>query len=922
MTATLAIDTIRSRAAKFAEKYKGVTSEKQRDQDFMRDFCDLFGISASRIEWQYKVKTGRTTNWIDGFIPRLMLMEIKSAGEDLDKAYAQAAGYISQLKDSELPETVLVSDFARLHIYRRATGERIACDLCDLPQKIDHLRFLAGYESKAVAEEAKANEQAAEKLASLHDAIKATGYHGKDLETYLVRLLFCLFAEDTGLFGENGCFLNLLVNETQADGSDLHGELTALFDTLNKPDLAYLSEHTDYIGPKRLARLPERLAAFPFVNGALFKDTLAQCYFDEAARNTLIDCAKLDWSVITPSIFGSLFQAIMHFDDEGATAKTKKRREFGAHYTSEANILKVIRPLFLDGLTAEFNKIRRNKKQLPAFHEKLATLNFFDPACGCGNFLVIAYRELRLLELEVIEALWGHQLSGHLNVDTLILCNVDQFHGIEIDESAAQIATVALWLTDHQMNLKVQRFGLYYNRIPLTKKANIVCANALQIDWAEVIAPERCSYVLGNPPFIGYSYQTKDQKADLDKVFKGIDGAGVLDYVAAWYVKAAAYIKANSSVPVAFVSTNSICQGEQVGLLWGYLLKQGIHIHFAHRTFRWSNEGKGVAAVHCVIVGFGISEPVQPTIFDYGDDISGFPVSVAVRNINPYLVDAPPVFIEKRRKPICSGVPNMVKGSQPTDGGHLLLSADEVEFIKQNDPIAAKYIRPFLGAEEFINNLHRYCLWLKESTAQDRKDSPEIQRRIKLVKAVRLSSPKIPTQKLADTPYLFGEIRQTNQPYLLIPSVSSEQRNFVPIGYFEPDVIASNLVFMLPNASLYHFGILCSTFHNAWMRTVCGRLESRYRYSNTIVYNNFPWPQIPLNPPFPKGEDTANPPLKKGGRGDLIEAAAQLILDERKAEEARCSEQNQPCSLGGALCRRQYAPRLGESPRRLRQSRR
>jgi len=376
VTATLSIDTIRSRAAKFAEKYAGVTSEKQRDQDFMRDFCDLFGISASRIEWQYPVKTGRTTNWIDGFLPRLMLMEIKSAGEDLDKAYAQAAGYISQLKDSELPETVLVSDFARLHVYRRATGERFACDLCELPQKIDYLKFLAGYESKAVEEEVKANEQAAEKLASLHDAIKATGYHGKDLETYFVRLLFCLFAEDTGLFGENGCFLDLLVNETQADGSDLHGELTALFDTLNRPMDA----------GKRPKNLPERLAAFPYVNGALFKDTLAQCYFDEAARNTLIDCAKLDWSVITPSIFGSLFQAIMHFDDEAATAKTKKRREFGAHYTSEANILKVIRPLFLDGLYAEFNKIRRNKKQLQAFHEKLATLNFFDPACGCGNF--------------------------------------------------------------------------------------------------------------------------------------------------------------------------------------------------------------------------------------------------------------------------------------------------------------------------------------------------------------------------------------------------------------------------------------------------------------------------------------------------------------------------------------------------------
>jgi hypothetical protein len=890
VTATLSIDTIRSRAAKFAEKYAGVTSEKQRDQDFMRDFCDLFGISASRIEWQYKVKTGRTTNWIDGFLPRLMLMEIKSAGEDLDKAYTQAAGYISQLKDNELPETVLVSDFARLHVYRRATGERIACDLCDLPQKIDHLKFLAGYESKAVEEEAKANERAAEKLASLHDAIKATGYHGKDLETYLVRLLFCLFAEDTGLFGENGCFLDLLVNETQADASDLHGELTALFDTLNRP----------MDSGKRPKNLPERLASFPYVNGALFKDTLAQCYFDEAARNTLIDCAKLDWSVITPSIFGSLFQAIMHFDDEGATAKTKKRREFGAHYTSEANILKVIRPLFLDGLTAEFNKIRRNKKQLQAFHEKLATLNFFDPACGCGNFLVIAYRELRLLELEVIEALWGHQLSGHLNVDTLIRCNVDQFHGIEIDESAAQIATVALWLTDHQMNLKVQRFGLYYNRIPLTKKANIVCANALQIDWAEVLQPERCSYVLGNPPFIGRQYQTEEQKRDLAKVFTTLSGAGVLDYVSAWYGKTAAYIKANPSIPVAFVSTNSICQGEHVNILWGYLLRQGINIHFAHRTFRWSNEGKGVAAVHCVIVGFGLSEAMQPTIFDYGDDISGIPVSVAARNINPYLVDAPSVLVEKRRKPIYECAPDMVFGNMPNDGGHLLLSLAEADIIRQTDPIAAKYIRPFLGGEEFINNLPRFCLWLKESTAQDRKESPEIQRRIKLVKAMRLASSRETTQKLADTPYLFGEIRQKSDSYLAIPEVSSERRAYLPIAFLS-GVVASNKLYMVAEATNYHFGILTSAMHMAWMRTVCGRLKSDYQYSAGIVYNNFPWPEINVgcasrtNPSQPSPDGAHSAPYNK--RLIAIETAAQLILDERKAEDDRCAKQGQTCSL-------------------------
>lgn len=542
----------------------------------------------------------------------------------------------------------------------------------------------------------------------------------------------------------------------------------------------------------------------------------------------------------------------------------------------------MIGPLFLDELRAEFAKLLKSPKKLPAFQQKLANLNFFDPACGCGNFLVIAYRELRLLEMEVIEAIWGEKLNGHLDIDTLIYCNVDQFHGIEIDPSAAKIATVALWLTDHQMNLRMERFGNYYSRIPLVKKANIVCANALRIDWNTVLSAKKCSYVMGNPPFIGYSYQTKAQKDDLSLVCQGMNSAGVLDYVAAWYIKAAAYIQANPAVPVAFVSTNGITQGEQVAVLWKPLMssEKPIHIHFAHRTFRWSNEGKGVAAVHCVIVGYGLQPIQKPLIYDYGDDIGGEPTISVAENINPYLVDAATVFIEKRRKPLCNGIPKMTKGSQPTDGGHLLLTPDEAEYIKKTDTLAAKYIRPFLGSEEFINGLDRFCLWLKDSTAQDRKASSEIQKRIKNVETMRLASPKLPTQKLAATPYLFGEIRQTNQPYLLIPRVSSENRQFVPIGHLPADVICGDANFMLPNATLFHFGLLCSTMHNAWMRTVCGRLKSDYRYSNTIVYNNFPWPQTPSIEQQRK-----------------IETAAQAILDARQLEVDRCSTQQQKCSL-------------------------
>lgn len=875
----LTIETLRERTTKFAKKFADVTSEKRHDQNFMRGFFQIFDIDSQFIEWQYPVKEGKNTKWLDGLLLGKMLIEMKSAGEDLDKAYLQAINYIRLMKEKDAPEYVLISDFANLHLYNRLTGEpRVVIKLAELPQKIEYFESLTGYKKIVIEKHERINKEAAEKMADLHDAIKATGYDSKDLENYLVRLLFCLFAEDTGLFGENGLFLNYLQNWTQADGSDLHGALSKLFDTLNTADDLYFANHPNYKGKKRLTNLPQHLKDFSYINGALFEGGLAECYFDESARNTLIECAKLDWSEISPAIFGSLFQAIMHFDDELATAKTKKRREFGAHYTSEENILKTIKPLFLDDLRAEFEKTSKNK--LAAFHQKLAQLNFFDPACGCGNFLIIAYRELRRLELDVIKAQWGKSMTAQINVDTLILCNVDQFHGIDIDESAVHIATLAMWLVDHQMNLKVQELGNYYNRIPLVKKANIVCANALQIDWTKVIKPKDCSFIMGNPPFVGYSYQTKAQKEDLALVFQGMNGAGVLDLVAAWHVKAARYIQANPSIPVAFVSTNSLTQGEQVAILWTELLKLNIKLHFAHRTFRWSNEGKGVAAVHCVIMGFGLQEPSSYRLFDYGDDIAGQAIEIKAKQINPYLVDAPTVLIDKRRKPLSPNVPEMTNGSKPTDGGHLLLSQEEADIIRQHDLIAAKYIRQLLGSEEYINNTPRYCLWLTGSTANDRMNSPEIKKRMEQVKAMRLASPKIPTQKLAETPYLFGEIRQTDQPYLLIPRVSSETRRFVPIGYIDANVICKDQAFMLQNATKYDFGLLISSMHMAWMRAVCGRLKSDYNYSNTIVYNNFP---------FPEKITTA--------AKTKIETAAQQILDARKAEEKLCTEQGQKYSL-------------------------
>jgi len=791
MTATLNVTTLRQRATKFAKEFANISAEKQHDQRFMQHFCAIFGISPWRIDYQYPVKLSHKgqTVWIDGLLRGSLLIEMKTAGKDMDEAYRQASRYLSLLPDKDLPEYILVSDFKTLHLYNRSTGAaRTEIALADLPQHIEAFLFLTGYEHTAIEQQARINKEAAETMAKLHDALKATGYVGKDLETYLVRLLFCLFAEDTGLFNENGAFLDYLINHTQADGSDLHGALTALFDTLNKPDANYLNAHPDYSGPKRLNNLPEHRARFPYINGALFDGNLAHCEFDEAARSTLIDCAKLDWSDISPAIFGSLFQAIMHFDDEAANAKTKKRREFGAHYTSEENILKVINPLFMDDLRKEFGKCGNNKNKLHAFHDRLASLNFFDPACGCGNFLVIAYRELRLLEQEVIRKLWGDNLTGQLDVETIIRCNVHQFHGIEIDESAAQIATLALWLTDHQMNLKVQSLGLYYNRISLKKKANIVCANALRIDWADVIAPEQCSYVMGNPPFIGKKEQTKLQKADMAPLVATMKGAGVLDYVTAWYIKATAYIKNNPAVPVAFVSTNSICQGEQTGVLWPYLLAQGVNIYFAHRTFQWSNEGRGIAAVHCVIIGFGLKKPDSYRLFDYGDDIKGSPAESKASQINPYLVDAPNILLTKRMIPLCNA-PKMDFGSKAVDFGHLTLSDEERRELLSMYPNALKWIRPFVGSEEFINGTLRYCLWLKDIAANELKSNSWIMNRLNLVRQSRLKSVKASTRDFADFPTLFQEDRQPNSNYLLVPKVSSEKRVMVNIKVTDSNYI-------------------------------------------------------------------------------------------------------------------------------------
>ncbi len=819
----LSWNEIRSRAHAFSKEWQDAASEKAEAQSFWDAFFNIFGIPRRRVaafEKRAKQIDGKD-GYIDLLWKGMLLIEHKSRGKNLDIAFEQSLEYFAGLKDRELPRYVMVSDFARCRLHDLEADTEHEFALPDLHKNIHHFAFIAGYQTHKIKEQDPVNIKAAESMGKLHDHMHATGYTGHNLEVYLVRLLFCLFAEDTGIF-QRQQFRDCIEDRTSEDGTDLGSQLDTLFYVLNTETA------------KRLGNRDEAILAFPYVNGTLFDERLAPAAFDRTMRESLLQCCALDWSRISPAIFGSLFQSIM---DKAA------RRNLGAHYTSEQNILKLINPLFMDDLRAEFTKIKTNKNKLSVFHQKLSNLTFLDPACGCGNFLVIAYRELRLLELAVLRAtLKGGQLETDL--DSVIQLNVDQFYGIEIEEFPAQIAQVALWLVDHQMNLLVSKeFGAYFARIPLTASANITHGNALQRDWREIIAPEKLHYIMGNPPFIGHQYQSDEQKTEMLACYQHIKNAGVMDYVSAWYCKAVDYI-ADTGIRCAFVSTNSITQGSQVAPLWNELrARNKTYIHFAHRTFEWTNEAKGKAAVHCVIIGFGLQEAKTKRLFEY-EDIKGESHEIKARNINPYLIDAPNFLVENRKKPICP-VPPVIRGSSPVDGGNLLLSKMEKDEFIEREPQASEWIKPYSMGNEFIKGIPRFCLWLKDCPPDKLRKMPLVMERVEAVREMRLASKKIPTQKLAETPTLFGEIRQSESTYLAIPRVSSERRTYIPIGYLPPDHIAGDKLYTIPNANLFHFGVVTSRMHMAWMRAVGGRLKNDYSYSNLIVYNNYPWPKDP-----------------------------------------------------------------------------
>ena len=852
-------------AAEFAKRWQGRGYEKGDSQVFWTELLtEVFGVEnpSTFIRFEEQVKIDNT-NFIDVHIPSTkVIIEQKSIGKDLRKGIPQSDGsilnpfqqakrYSAELAYSDRPRWIVTSNFEQFLVYdmEQPNGEPAEILLKDLGKEYYRLQFLVDAKSEHLSKEMQVSIQAGEIVSRIYDALRKQYDDDSPealrwLNILCVRLVFCLYAEDAGIFSRRDQFHDFLVIY---EAKDLRRALRDLFDVLNTPQ------------EKRSKYLQEELAAFPYTNGGLFEEEIEIPQFTEELKQTLLQNASLDfdWSEISPTIFGAVFES---------TLNPETRRSGGMHYTSIENIHKVIDPLFLNDLRGELDEIleekveKQRKKKLDAYQDKLASLTFFDPACGSGNFLTETYLSLRRLENEVIrERYHGQMMMGEfLNP---IKVNINQFYGIEINDFAVTVATTALWISEAQMLAETERIiHQDIDFLPLKSYTNIHEGNALRMDWETVVPKDRLNYIIGNPPFVGYSLQSKEQKDDILSVFVDINGkpfktAGKIDYVAGWYYKASELMQ-HTNIRAALVSTNSITQGEQVAAIWKPLKELfGIQINFAHRTFRWDSEASLKAHVHCVIVGFSVINNTNKTIFD-GEKI------IKAKNINGYLVDADDIFIEARTTPICN-VPQMLNGGKPTEGGFLILTEEEKNKIIQTNPIAVKMIRPYMMGKDFIERKPRYCLWLVSVSPSDLRQCPMVMERIAKVREYRLASPKAATRNKAETPMLFDEVRECSTDYVAIPKVSSEKRRYIPMEFLPKEIIPGDKLFMLPAATYYSFGIMTSNVHMAWMRAVCGRLEMRYSYSNTIVYNNFPWPT-------PTDEQKAK-----------IEQTAQAILDAR-----------------------------------------
>jgi hypothetical protein len=856
---------LRAKAIRFVKNFANAKSEAAEKQTFWNEFFDIFGIS-TRSVGSYEVLAKRLSTGGRGFIdflyPGEMAIEQKSLGENLDKAMAQLIDYLDSLQDIAMPRLLIASDFQNFYWKDLANRSEGRFALSELPKYLEMFWWLAGYRSFELEhDEEEANLVATDFMAKLHDAVMDSGYSPHALREWLTRILFCLFADDTQVWDRNA-FTSYIYLHTRDDGSDLGPALAHLFQILNTPE------------DKRSKTLDEDLAVFTYINGDLFEENLPIPSCDPATRNALLHACQFNWSSISPAIFGSMFMNVM---------TPAERRELGAHYTSEENILKTIRPLFVDELEEEL-KQANSRITLDRLHDKLANLTFLDPACGCGNFLVIAYRELRRLESE----LWAKRMvvtkqTGMTVFDVAQVCRltVNQFYGIEIEEFPARIARTALYLMDHKSNLEFSKqFGQYFVRFPIPASPHIRVGNALRFDWNDHLPADRANYVFGNPPFVGSRLATPEQKEDQALVWAGEKRQGTLDYVTNWFKVAAEYAE-HSEIRMAFVSTNSITQGEQPSTLWRELWKLGMTIDFAYRTFAWTSEAKGKAAVHVVIIGFsGATKHPKPLLWLYAD-INGPGHCIEPKQINPYLLDAPNLVIGSRQQPLDESTPPMFFGSMPRDNGHLSKIAPvEAQRIRETDSIAAKYLRRLIGADEVLNGAERYCLWLVDAEPRDIAESPVLRERLNAVREMRLDSKAASTRKFAATPGLFAQLAQPTVRYLAIPRHSSESRDYFPTAFYEADVIASDALLTIPGANLELFGVLSSKMFTAWNKTISGRIKSDVRVSQEITYNNFP---------FLVFEDEPNPKVAED---------AQCVLDARSHfPEASLAELYDPIGM-------------------------
>lgn len=826
---------IEGRANRFVNEWTGETRERAEKDTFWNDFFQVFGLSRRRVAVFENLAQRQSTGnrgWMDVFYPGYLAAEHKSAGENLDAAMGQALDYLPSVSDAELPRQVVVCDFANFVVYDLETKTTVKFTLQEFPNHVHLFSDLAGYNRRDRNENQEdVNLKAVELLTEVHDYLKAAGYGEHDLRDFMVRVLFVLFADDTTVW-ERGLFHDLLLLRTREDGSDVGPLLIHLFQTLSQPK------------DKRPKNLDPLLNDFTHIGGPLFKDSVPIPATDSKIRQALLKACVFDWSKISPAIFGSMFQNVM---------TPTERRSLGAHYTTDQNIMKLIRPLFLDELEAELGRCT-TPRELHAFQDKLARLRFFDPGAGCGNFLVVSYRELRRLELEALRKIReynaklekpgrrGIGVSTDIAFDATDFAkvNVSQFYAIELEEFPAKIASVAMYLVDHLANRDLSaEFGTYYARFPIEESPSIFQGNALKVDWNDVLPAAECAYLLGNPPFRGRQHRSPEQSLEMELVVG--KGSKNLDYVAAWFVKAGRYMA--STTRAAFVATNSITQGEQPALLWGHPAMKDVAIQFAHRTFSWRSEARGRAHVHVVIVGL-TRAPVtgKRRLFDYADP-KGDPVESAVTNINGYLVDAPNVLIRSPRTMITPGLPAPVYGSMANDGGGLIITPGQYDEAMA-DPIAAKYVRPYMGAEEMLNGKQRWCLWLLDADPRDVAASPFIQQRLQRVREYRSGKTRRATLLAADTPGLFTEIRPVDTEFMLVPFVSSERRAHLPLRFYGADVVPAAPHWVVPGADLAVFGVMSSMLYTTWLKTTVGALESRFRVSPGPAYQAFPFPEF------------------------------------------------------------------------------